>query len=59
MESYGKWKLQLDERINRLQALRDDLDECIGCGRLSINKCKLRNPQDVLAQTGKGAVLWV
>ncbi|WP_075518981.1 redox-sensitive transcriptional activator SoxR, partial [Moritella viscosa] len=26
------WKLQLDERINRLQALRDDLDECIGCG---------------------------
>ncbi|WP_255547125.1 hypothetical protein [Moritella sp. 36] len=29
-----------------------------GCGCLSINKCKLRNPQDILAQTGKGAVLW-
>lgn len=52
------WKLQLDERINRLQALRNDLDECIGCGCLSINKCTLRNPQDILAQTGKGAVLW-
>ena len=52
------WKLQLDERINRLQTLRDELDECIGCGCLSINKCKLRNPQDILAQTGKGAVLW-
>lgn len=52
------WKLQLDERINRLQTLRDELDECIGCGCLSINKCKLRNPQDMLAQAGKGAVLW-
>ncbi|WP_293141169.1 hypothetical protein [Moritella sp.] len=52
------WKLQLDERINRLQTLRDELDECIGCGCLSINKCKLRNPQDILAQAGKGAVLW-
>jgi len=52
------WKLQLDERINRLQTLRDDLDECIGCGCLSINKCRLRNPQDILAQKGKGAVLW-
>ncbi|WP_293138237.1 redox-sensitive transcriptional activator SoxR [Moritella sp.] len=52
------WKLQLDERINRLQILRDELDECIGCGCLSINKCRLRNPQDILAQAGKGAVLW-
>jgi len=52
------WKLQLDERIHRLQTLRDELDECIGCGCLSINKCKLRNPQDMLAQEGKGAVLW-
>lgn len=52
------WKLQLDERINRLKTLRDELDECIGCGCLSINKCRLRNPQDILAQTGKGAVLW-
>ena len=52
------WKLQLDERINRLQILRDELDECIGCGCLYINKCRLRNPQDILAQAGKGAVLW-
>ena len=52
------WKLQLDERISRLQTLRNNLDECIGCGCLSINKCKLRNPQDILAQSGNGAVLW-
>ena len=52
------WKLQLDERIYRLQTLRNNLDECIGCGCLSINKCKLRNPQDILAQSGNGAVLW-
>ena len=52
------WKLQLDERIYRLQTLRNNLDECIGCGCLSINKCKLRNPQDILAKSGNGAILW-
>jgi MerR family redox-sensitive transcriptional activator SoxR len=52
------WKLQLNERISSLQTLRDELDECIGCGCLSINKCKLRNPQDILAQEGNGPVLW-
>jgi MerR family redox-sensitive transcriptional activator SoxR len=52
------WKQQLDERIYRLQTLRNELDECIGCGCLSINKCILRNPQDILAQSGNGAVLW-
>lgn len=52
------WRLQLDERIYRLQMLRNDLDECIGCGCLTINKCKLRNPQDILSQSGTGAVLW-
>ncbi len=52
------WKLQLDERIKQLQALRDELDQCIGCGCLSIKRCKLRNPQDILGETGTGAVLW-
>lgn len=52
------WKSQLDERISQLQTLRNNLDECIGCGCLSIKKCKLRNPQDILAESGNGAVLW-
>jgi len=52
------WKVQLDQRIERLLMLRNNLDECIGCGCLSIKKCKLRNPQDILADSGNGAVLW-
>ena len=33
----------------QLEALRDGLDDCIGCGCLSIDKCPLRNPDDRLA----------
>ena len=52
------WQQQLDERILHLQNLRNKLDECIGCGCLSLKKCQLRNPQDILAQSDNGAVLW-
>lgn len=34
--------------------LRDTLDDCIGCGCLSIDRCKLRNPLDTLAKAGAG-----
>lgn len=51
------WKSQLDQRIYRLQTLRDNLNECIGCGCLSNSKCKLRNPEDVLAQSGNGSIV--
>jgi len=49
-----RWRTSLDERIDRLQRLRDDLDGCIGCGCLSLTKCKLHNPDDVLAAEGAG-----
>jgi len=51
------WKSQLDERIRRLQLLRDNLTECIGCGCLSNSKCRLRNPDDILAQSGNGSIV--
>jgi MerR family redox-sensitive transcriptional activator SoxR len=44
----------LDERIATLQRLRSKLDECIGCGCLSLNKCQLYNPQDRVARHGAG-----
>ena len=50
------WRPRLDERIRRLERLRDDLDGCIGCGCLSLRSCALRNPGDVLAAEGPGAV---
>ncbi len=49
------WKDDLDDRIERLQRLRDGLDDCIGCGCLSLKKCRLMNPDDQLADTGAGA----
>ncbi len=39
-----RWKQSLDDRIERLTALRDQLGQCIGCGCLSLNKCWLQNP---------------
>ena len=50
------WRKELDEKILQLTRLRDHLDDCIGCGCLSIDRCKLRNPADRLATVGAGAV---
>ena len=49
------WRADLDQRISHLQALRDRLSDCIGCGCLSIDRCRLTNPDDILASEGAGA----
>ena len=49
-----RWKRDLDDRIARLTALRDQLGDCIGCGCLSLDSCPLRNPMDVLGDEGPG-----
>jgi MerR family redox-sensitive transcriptional activator SoxR len=49
------WRAELDTRIAQLQALRDDLTGCIGCGCLSLRDCQLTNPRDVLGRDGPGA----
>jgi MerR family transcriptional regulator, redox-sensitive transcriptional activator SoxR len=48
------WRVDLDDRIQRLQHLRDRLTGCIGCGCLSLGLCKLINPGDVLGEQGPG-----
>ena len=48
------WRDDLDDRILRLQHLRDRLTGCIGCGCLSLGLCKLINPADVLGEQGPG-----
>jgi MerR family redox-sensitive transcriptional activator SoxR len=48
------WRADLDERIAQLRKLRDTLDDCIGCGCLSIDRCRLRNPYDALGEQGPG-----
>jgi len=49
-----RWKGELESRIRRLEALRDQLGDCIGCGCLSLGSCPLRNPMDELAEEGPG-----
>src|SRR3954453_5684803 len=51
------WRSRLDTRIAQLQRLRDTLDSCIGCGCLSLKRCNLSNPGDVVAPRGPGPVL--
>jgi MerR family transcriptional regulator, redox-sensitive transcriptional activator SoxR len=48
------WRQDLDDRIARLRDLRDRLSGCIGCGCLSIDRCRLANPDDVLGAEGPG-----
>ncbi|MDG2525471.1 redox-sensitive transcriptional activator SoxR [Stenotrophomonas sp. HITSZ_GD] len=51
----ARWRGELDRRIEALQALRDELSECIGCGCLSLKRCRLSNPHDALGADGEGA----
>jgi MerR family redox-sensitive transcriptional activator SoxR len=51
------WRGRLDQRIAELERLRDDLDTCIGCGCLSLQRCNLYNKNDRLAKCGPGARL--
>lgn len=49
------WRDRLDEQIAALRKLRDGLDSCIGCGCLSLQRCAVSNPGDVMARQGAGA----
>lgn len=51
-----RWRSRLDEEIAALEALRDGLDSCIGCGCLSLDRCAMSNPGDAAAARGPGAV---
>ncbi len=53
------WRRRLDEQIEALQALRDGLDRCIGCGCLSLKQCGISNPADAVVNRagGSGALL--
>jgi MerR family redox-sensitive transcriptional activator SoxR len=48
------WRDDLDRRIEQLVRLRDELTGCIGCGCLSLDRCRLSNPHDELGEHGPG-----
>ena len=52
-----QWREEQDKRIHAMEALRDQLNGCIGCGCMSLRDCPLRNPGDKLGEEGTGARL--
>ncbi|BCB76158.1 redox-sensitive transcriptional activator SoxR [Phytohabitans flavus] len=51
------WSDALNERIAKMERMRDRFTACIGCGCLSLEECALVNPDDALAAEGPGAHL--
>lgn len=49
-----RFRAELDQRIATMQALRERLDGCIGCGCLSLKNCQLYNPDDKAGAQGPG-----
>ncbi|ULN65102.1 redox-sensitive transcriptional activator SoxR [Vibrio gigantis] len=50
-----KWQGQLDSKMAQIRSLQENLTGCIGCGCLSMQKCHLLNPEDILHDQGQGA----
>jgi MerR family redox-sensitive transcriptional activator SoxR len=55
----SRWSSRIDQRIAELQRLKDGLTGCIGCGCLSLERCKLANPDDRAARLGAGPRYWI
>ncbi len=53
------WSARIDERIAELERLKLGLTECIGCGCLSLDRCRLANPGDRAARNGPGPRYWI
>ena len=53
------WSARIDDRIAELERLKIGLTECIGCGCLSLERCKLANPGDRASGLGPGPRYWV
>jgi MerR family redox-sensitive transcriptional activator SoxR len=53
------WSHRIDDRIAELERLKAGLTECIGCGCLSLDRCRLANPGDRAAGAGPGPRYWM
>ena len=49
-----RMRFEIDQRINLLSRARNQLDQCIGCGCLSLSKCQLYNKDDRMSAKGSG-----
>jgi MerR family transcriptional regulator, redox-sensitive transcriptional activator SoxR len=55
----GTWGSRIDQRIQELEHLKLGLNQCIGCGCLSLDRCALSNPRDRAAAFGPGPRYWL
>jgi MerR family redox-sensitive transcriptional activator SoxR len=53
------WSSRIEERIAELERLKLGLEGCIGCGCLSLDRCRLSNPDDRAARLGPGPRYWI
>jgi MerR family redox-sensitive transcriptional activator SoxR len=53
------WTRRIEERMAALERLRAGLAECIGCGCLSLDRCRLANPGDRATRHGPGPRYWM
>jgi len=55
----ARWSRRIDERIAELERLKAGMTQCIGCGCLSLQQCRLANPGDRVAKSGPGPRFWM
>jgi MerR family redox-sensitive transcriptional activator SoxR len=53
------WAARIDERIAELERMKIGLTACIGCGCLSLDRCRFSNPGDRAARRGAGPRYWI
>jgi MerR family transcriptional regulator, redox-sensitive transcriptional activator SoxR len=53
------WTARIDARIAELERLKTGLTGCIGCGCLSLERCRLSNPDDRAGRLGPGPRYWI
>lgn len=53
------WTARIAQGIAELERLKTGLTGCIGCGCLSLDRCKLANPNDRAARLGPGPRFWI
>lgn len=53
------WTARIEQRIAELERLKVGLEGCIGCGCLSLDRCRLSNPGDRAARLGPGPRFWI
>ncbi len=55
----ARWRARIEARIAELERLKDGMTVCIGCGCLSLDRCRFSNPGDRAGRRGPGARYWI